>query len=79
MKFEPKEMQCKCGNKMTVDTKRVWCTTCGKPVYHNPRNQLLHKLNNYYIMFIIALVIAFVAFIYIEVIAIPMSKISMPK
>jgi hypothetical protein len=79
MKYESKEIQCECGNTMTVDMKRVWCPTCGKPVYHHPRNQLLHKLNNYYIMFIIALVIAFVAFIYIEVIAIPMSNVTMPK
>jgi hypothetical protein len=79
MQFEPKEMQCECGNTLVVDKKRAWCTKCGKPVYHNPKEQYLHKLHNYYVMIAIALVIAFVAFMFIEVIAIPLSKVTMPK
>lgn len=79
MRFEPKEMQCQCGNTLVVDKRRAWCPKCGKPVYHNPREQYKHKLNNYYIMIAIVVFMAFVAYMFIEVIAIPMSKVTMPK
>ena len=78
MNFPPEERQCACGNTVVVDRERVWCTKCGKPVYHNPKAQRLHKINNYYLTGIIVFVIAFLAFIFIEVVAIPIFKIPMP-
>lgn len=78
MNYPPKEVQCECGNVIVVDKKRIWCTKCGKPVYHNPKEQRWHKINNYYFMGVIFLVLAFLAFIFIEVIAIPIMKIQMP-
>jgi hypothetical protein len=47
-------------------------------VYYDPRDQRLHKINNTYFMVIIFLVLGFMAFLFIEVIAIPIMKIKMP-
>ncbi len=78
MDYSPKEVQCKCGNLIVVDKHRVWCTKCGKPVYHDPKKQRLHKVNNTYMMGLIIAVICFVAFMYIEMIAIPIFREAMP-
>lgn len=79
MDYPAKEMTCTCGNTVTVDRKRVWCTQCGKPVYHDPKAQRLHRLNNFYLTGLIILVLGFLAFIFIEVVAVPIFKIQMPK
>lgn len=72
MEFPPKDVQCKCGNQLTVDSVRTWCEKCGKPVYYNPKDQNKHKLNNYYISILILAAIAFLGYIFMEMIAVPL-------
>ena len=78
MDHSPKEVQCQCGNLVVVDKKRIWCTKCGKPVYREEKQQRLHKINNTYMMGMIIVVICFVAFLFIEMIVIPIFRVSMP-
>ena len=78
MDNSPMEVACQCGNVVVVDRKRIWCTRCGKPVYRDPQKQRLHKFNNAYMMVLIIGVIGFVAFMFNEMIAIPIFKVAMP-
>ena len=74
MSFPPKEVQCKCGNQLVVDGFRTWCEKCANPVYYHAKDQNKHKWNNYYISGLILAAIAFLGFVFIELIAIPLTR-----
>lgn len=72
MEFPPKEVECKCGNRLTVDSVRSWCEKCGNPVYYHAKDQKKYKLNNYYICLLLLAAIAFLGFVFMEMIAVPL-------
>ncbi len=53
------------------EKQKVYCSKCGKAVFLDPKLQRNHKINTYYMYAIILSVIAFIAYIYIEMIAVP--------
>jgi hypothetical protein len=71
MNYPPKSVTCKCGNQLTVDRRRVWCTKCGQPVYYHEKDQRWHRINALYIYVIFVSVILLVAYFFIEMIAKP--------
>lgn len=71
MTFEPRQKQCACGNSLTVDRKRVWCTQCGKPVYYHDKDQKKHTLNSLYMGALIVATVLFLVYMFIELIARP--------
>lgn len=70
----PKEVQCQCGNLLVVDRKRDWCTQCGRAVYHDPKDQLRHKINNIYMMALILAAFTVLGYLFVEMIASPMLR-----
>ena len=53
---------------------RDYCGKCGRRVFLDPAEGRKDKINNFYIGTVIVAVLAFIAFIFIEVIAIPILK-----
>lgn len=71
MQLEPRQKSCACGNSLTVDRTRVWCTQCGKPVYYEDKDQNKHKWNTIYVGAMIVGTILLLAYMFIELIARP--------
>ena len=71
----PKEVQCQCGNVLVVDRTRDWCTQCGRAVYHDPKAQRMHKLNNIYLMALVLGAFTVLGYIFVEMIASPMLRL----
>jgi len=72
MSRPPKEVFCDCGHSFTIDKKRNWCFKCGEPVFYNPADKKKHKRFTYYIYIITVLVILFLTYLFIELIASPL-------
>ena len=71
-KKAPITKTCACGNPITVDRHRTWCEKCGQPVYYNAKDQNHHKLNTIYVGAMIVLVLGFLTYVFIELIAEPL-------
>ena len=72
MTLPAKDVACDCGNILTLNRKRDWCTKCGQPVFYNPKDKKWHKINKIYILAMFAAVICFVTYLFFEMIAIPL-------
>jgi hypothetical protein len=64
-----KEVACKCGNVLTVEGERAWCSKCGQPVYTDPKKQKRHRLNSLYLTVLFIGTITFLVYIYLELVA----------
>jgi hypothetical protein len=71
MDYSPKQKQCECGNTVTVDSWRMWCRKCGKPVYYESKDQKLHKINTIYLTLIFIGTVFFLVYVFVEMIAKP--------
>lgn len=68
----PKELTCECGNKFTSQQRSNWCRSCGKQIYYDPKDQKKAKFNQIYIMSIVVIMIAILAYFFIEMILTPL-------
>ncbi|MDM8525001.1 hypothetical protein QUF80_16645 [Desulfococcaceae bacterium HSG8] len=71
MKPEPKEIRCECGNTLTIERDSDWCLKCGSQIFYDQKARRAHKINNYYMYTVIILVMFFLAYVFVELIAIP--------
>ncbi len=72
MEYPPKKTTClKCGNEVTVDRHRIWCTKCGDPVYYHRKDQKWYRINTIYVYAAFVAVILLVAYFFIELVAKP--------
>jgi uncharacterized paraquat-inducible protein A len=68
------ELTCDCGHSFTSERERDYCAKCGRKVFRDPDEQRKHRFNNYYMGTLIVAVLAFITFIFMEVVAIPILK-----
>jgi len=68
------ELTCSCGHSFASEKERDYCAKCGRKVFLDPVEGRKHRLNNYYMGTLIVAVLAFVAFIFVEVVAVPILK-----
>jgi predicted nucleic acid-binding Zn ribbon protein len=71
----PKRVTCQCGNSFESSKSRSWCQQCCAPVYYYEKDQRRHKINNYYMITVIALVLMFITYIFVEMIAEPLMSL----
>jgi len=68
----PKQVVCQCGNSFEATKQKTWCQKCCRPVFYHEKDQRMNKLNHYYIITIIAMVLMFISYLFIEMIAQPL-------
>ena len=74
MPLETRSVTCQCGAEYRIRKPVHYCTACGQTVFYSDRHRRKHRLNNYYVYVAVALVIGFVVYIFIEMIADPLLK-----
>ena len=68
-----KDIKCECGAIITTNKTKRWCEKCGKPVFYDPKNINRHKINTIYIIFMLVSGFGLLAYLFIEMIAGPIS------
>ena len=74
MALETKTVTCQCGATYQIAKPYHWCTACGRQVFYSERIRRRHKFSTYYLYGVMFVVITFVTYIFIELIARPLIK-----
>lgn len=67
-----KTVVCKCGNTFEAEKLKTWCQKCCRPVFYYEKDQRKHKLNSYYMYTVMTMVIVFISYLFVEMIARPL-------
>lgn len=70
--LEPKQVECRCGNSFEATKPKTWCEKCCRPVFYFEKDRRKHQLNHYYIITMIVMVLMFISYIFVELIARPL-------
>ena len=68
----PKMVECKCGNTFESTQHKSWCQKCCRPVFYYEKDQRRHNINNIYMIGVMAMVMMFIAYLFVEMIAAPL-------
>ena len=71
--FPPKDVQCKCGNVLTLDKQSDWCTKCVRKVFYHQKEQRRHQFNTIYLVVMALAIVFFLVYAFTEMVIIPMS------
>jgi predicted nucleic acid-binding Zn ribbon protein len=77
-RLTPKILQCKCGHEFESVQAKTWCQKCCRPVFYLEKDQRRQKYTNYYFATIIAMVLMFMAYFFVEMIAGPLMSLKAP-
>ena len=72
MALKKKTVTCHCGATYEIDKPFHWCTACGRQVFYSEGARRRQHWNTYYVWGALLSVIAFVVYIFIEMIAVPL-------
>ena len=75
MPLPVKEVRCSCGNVLQMTKNSDWCTKCAGKVFYEKKDQWKHKLSTIYLVGVILAVVTFLVYVYIELIAVPLSQL----
>ena len=67
-----KEITCQCGHSMTIAMDKIRCIKCGKYVFYTEKDQHRHRVSSIYFVLILAAVIGFLTYLFIEMIVEPL-------
>jgi predicted nucleic acid-binding Zn ribbon protein len=70
--LKPKHVECNCGNSFEATKLKTWCQKCCQPVFYHEKDQRKHKFNNYYIITMVVMVLMFISYLFVELIARPL-------
>ena len=73
MHLKPKQVQCNCGHIASLETKNARCIKCGQFVFYTSKDKKLYNRNHFYVVGMIAAVVTFLTYVFIELIAVPLS------
>lgn len=68
----PKQVQCNCGHSFETTKKKSWCQKCCRPVFYYEKDKRKYQINHYYMITVMVMVMMFIGFIFIEMIAKPL-------
>ncbi len=68
----PKMVTCQCGHTFESSRAKSWCEKCCRPVFYHDRDQRRHKIGNMYMIGVMAMVLMFIAYLFVEMIAAPL-------
>jgi len=71
----PKMVECQCGHIFEASRPKSWCQKCCRPVYYHESDQRRHKIGHLYMIGVMAMVMMFVAYLFVEMIAGPLMSI----
>jgi len=71
----PKDVQCKCGNILTLEKPSDWCTKCVRKVFYDPKDARWHQANRIYLVTVALITVFFLVYAFMELVIIPMSKL----
>ncbi len=74
MPLSPKDIQCRCGHTSTLQSRKLLCIKCGKYVFYDSSERRRHRFNTIYVIAMLALAAGFVTYLFVEMIAEPLSK-----
>ena len=74
MVLEAKQVSCQCGHSFTTEKEKTWCQKCARAVFYYKKDQRRNTLNHYYAVAMAALVITFLTYLFIEMIADPLLR-----
>lgn len=72
MALEAKQVSCQCGHSFSTEKEKTYCEKCARPVFYHKKDQRRNTLNHYYAVAMAALVITFLTYLFIEMIATPL-------
>lgn len=72
MAFPEKEIHCRCGNVMTLQTRKLRCVKCGRFLFYNDQEQRRHHTAQIYTVAMLALGIGIITYLFIEMIVEPL-------
>ena len=75
--LSPKVVLCKCGHSFESTRSKAWCEKCCRPVFYLEQDQRRNQYNNYYFVTIIAMVLMFMAYFFVEMIAGPLMALAL--
>ena len=67
-----KQVECACGNSFTTQKFKSWCEKCCRPVFYHEKDKRKHQLNTYYVITMLVMVLMFITYLFVEMIAEPM-------
>ena len=67
-----KTVTCKCGNSYETTKAKTWCQKCCRPVFYHDKDRRKHMINSYYMITVILMVLMFITYLFIEMIADPL-------
>lgn len=71
-KLAPKWVECSCGHRFEATRSRTWCSKCCRPVFYSDKGRRGYRLNNFYMMGVVALTIMLITYFFIEIVAVPL-------
>lgn len=74
MTLEAKQISCQCGHSFSSEKEKTYCEKCARPVFYHKKDQRRNTLNHYYAVAMAALVITFLTYLFIEMIADPLLR-----
>ncbi len=75
MSLPVKEVRCSCGNVLKMTKKSDWCTKCAGKVFYEKKDQWKHKVSTIWLIGVVLAVFTFLVYVFIELIAEPLSKL----
>lgn len=75
VKMPPKDVQCQCGNILTLEKPSDWCTKCVRKVFYDPKDARKHKINRIYVVTMALVTVFFLIYTFTELVLIPMSHL----
>ena len=72
MPLPSKEIRCRCGHVMTLQSRKLRCIKCGKFLFYDEKEKRRHTSNQIYIVAMLALAIGIIAYLFIEMIVEPL-------
>jgi hypothetical protein len=71
MLLPKKDVRCQCGHTMTLTTRHLICVKCARDLYYDESERRRHRRNKIYVLCIFAAALGFMAYLFIEIVAVP--------
>jgi hypothetical protein len=75
MALPSKTIRCACGETLSMTTRKLMCTACGKYVFYDDNERRRHRRGLMYIVAMLALGMGFLTYLFIEMVVTPMFMI----
>lgn len=75
MPMPPKQIQCRCGHTMSVNTRKLRCVKCGDFLFYDEAERSRHRKNAFYVTAMFVLAAGILTYLFIELIVDPLMRL----